>query len=115
APQGVLVTAYEVGDTLAQEIKQATGSDIVFFALDTLDRPHLVASTLPRDDIEPVLAADTTALRRLQHDSAGVGVSAQVAGEHLVGLAGPIRSAGGSGCGGLLLDCSGDAGLALFR
>jgi len=67
-PQGVLVTAYEVGDTLAQEIKQATGSDVVFFALDTLDRPHVVASTLPREEIEAVLAADTSALRRLQQE-----------------------------------------------
>src|SRR5216117_3931693 len=74
SPQGVLVSAYEVGDTLAQEIKQATGSDIVFFALDTLDRPHVVASTLPRDDIEPVLAADTAALLRLQQDSGAVGL-----------------------------------------
>src|SRR3989442_6832145 len=80
APQGVLVAAYEVGDTLAQEIKQASGSDVVFFALDTLDRPHVVASTLPREDIEPVLVADTAALRRLQQDSAGGGLSAPVAG-----------------------------------
>src|SRR5213596_3588953 len=115
APQGVLVTAYEVGDTLAQEIKQASGSDVVFFALDTLDRPHVVASTLPRDDIEPVLAADTAALLRLQQDSAGVGLSAQVAGEHLVGLAGPIRSAGGSVYGGFVSFCSRDAELAAFR
>src|SRR5438309_63611 len=115
APQGVLVAAYEVGDTLAQEIKQASGSDVVFFALDTLDRPHVVASTLPREDIEPVLVADTAALRRLQQDSAGVGLSAQVAGEHLVGLAGPIRSAGGSVYGGFVSFCSRDAELAAFR
>src|SRR5213083_588980 len=115
APQGVLVAAYEVGDTLAQEIKQATGSDIVFFALDTLDRPHVVASTLPRDDIEPVLAADTAALLRLRQDSGAVGLSAQVAGEHLVGLAGPIRSAGGSVYGGFVSFRSRDAELAAFR
>jgi len=113
-PQGVLVTAYEVGDTLAQEIKQATGSDVVFFALDTLDRPHVVASTLPREEIGAVLAADTVALRRLQPDSAAVELSAQVAGDHLVGLAGPIRSAGGSVYGGFVLYCSRDAELAMF-
>ena len=113
-PQGVLVTAYEVGDTLAQEIKQATGSDVVFFALDTLDRPHVVASTLPREAIGAVLAADTAALRRLQPDSAAVELSAQVAGDHLVGLAGPIRSAGGSVYGGFVLYCSRDAELAMF-
>jgi len=113
-PQGVLVTAYEVGDTLAQEIKQATGSDVVFFALDTLDRPHVVASTLPREEIGAVLAADTAALRRLQPDSAAVELSAQVAGDHLVGLAGPIRSAGGSVYGGFVVYCSRDAELAMF-
>jgi len=115
APQGVLVSAYEVGDTLAQEIKQATGSDVVFFALDTLDQPHVVASTLPREDIGTVLAADTAALRRLQQDSGAVGLSAQVAGEHLVGLAGPIRSAGGSVYGGFVSFRSRDAELAAFR
>ena len=113
-PQGVLVTAYEVGDTLAQEVKQATGSDVVFFALDTLDRPHVVASTLPREEIGAVLAADTAALRRLQHDSA-VELSAQVAGDHLVGLAGAIRSAGGSVSGGFVSFRSRDAELAAFR
>ena len=114
-PQGVLVTAYEVGDTLAQEVKQATGADVVFFALDTLDRPHVVASTLPREEIGAVLAADTAALRRLQHDSAAVELSAQVAGDHLVGLAGPIRSAGGSVSGGFVSCRSRDAELAPFR
>src|SRR5439155_747507 len=64
-PQGTLVAAYEVNDTLAQEIKQATGSDVVFFALDTLERPHVVGSTLSREEIEPALVADTVAVRRL--------------------------------------------------
>jgi len=86
----------------------------VFFALDTLDRPHVVASTLPREEIGAVLAADTAALRRLQPDSAAVELSAQVAGDHLVGLAGPIRSAGGSVYGGFVLYCSRDAELAMF-
>jgi len=115
APQGVLVTAYEVGDTLAQEIKEATGSEVVFFALDTLDHPHVVASTLPREAIGAVLAADTAALRRLQQDSAAVELSAQVAGDHLVGLAGPIHSAGGSVSGGFVSFRSRDAELAAFR
>jgi hypothetical protein len=63
APQGVLVAAYAVDDSLAREIKQATTTDVVFFALDTLDRPYVVGSTLPRAEIEPALAADTAALR----------------------------------------------------
>src|SRR3989442_13174552 len=99
APHGSLVAAYEVNDTLAQEIKQATGSDVVFFALDTLDRPRVVGSTLPREEIEPALVADTVALRRLGGDSGGVDLSAQVAGEHRIGLAGPIGLAAGSAHG----------------
>jgi len=55
------------------------------------------------------------ALRRLEEDSAGVDLSAQVAGEHLVGLAGPIRSAGGSVYGGFVSFRSRDAELAAFR
>src|SRR5256712_5559330 len=114
APQGSLVAAYEVNDTLAQEIKQATGSDVVFFALDTLDRPRVVGGTLPREEIEPALVADTVALRRLGEDSGGVDLSAQVAGEHLIGLAGPIRSAGGSVYGGFVSFRSPDAVLEAF-
>src|SRR5436309_662491 len=36
APQGVLIAAYAVDDSLAQAIKQATTTDVVFFALDSL-------------------------------------------------------------------------------
>src|SRR5207245_9844534 len=38
APQGTLVAAYEISDALAHTIQQATNSDVVFFALDTLNR-----------------------------------------------------------------------------
>src|SRR5437867_2588762 len=48
APQGVLIAAYAVDDSLAQAIKQATTTDVVFFALDSLDRPYIVGSTLQR-------------------------------------------------------------------
>src|SRR5207245_1890488 len=61
------------------------------------------------------LRASPAALRRLQQDSGAVGLSAQVAGEHLVGLAGPIRSAGGSVYGGFVSFRSRDAELAAFR
>src|SRR2546421_11832160 len=89
APQGVLVTAYEVGDTLAQEIKEATGSEVVVFALDTLDHPHVVASTLPREDVGAVLPAGTAALARVHQHAAAGELSPEVAGDHLVCLAGP--------------------------
>src|SRR5437667_4128195 len=45
APQGVLVAAYALDDSTAQAIKQATTSDIVLFALDTLSRPSVAGRT----------------------------------------------------------------------
>ncbi len=58
-PQGVLVAAYALDDSLAQAVKQATNSDVVFFALDTLSHPLVVGSTLPRDEVAAALTAGT--------------------------------------------------------
>src|SRR2546427_5936703 len=69
APQGVLVTAYALDDSVAQAIKQATTSDILLFALDTLGRPHVVGSTLPREEVGPSLP-DSAQLAALAHDTA---------------------------------------------
>src|SRR2546425_11373063 len=71
APQGVLVTAYALDDSVAQAIKQATTSDIVLFALDTLGRPHVVGSTLPREEVGPALP-DSVQLAALAQDTAMV-------------------------------------------
>jgi len=113
-PQGALVAAYAIDDTLAQQIKQATTTDVVFFALDTLARPYLVGSTLPRDEVGPALAADTAALRRFAGDSSGAEVSAIVGGEHMIGLSSPIRSAGGDAFGGFVAFRSHERELAGF-
>ena len=114
-PQGALVAAYVIDDTLAQEIKQATTTDVVFFALDTLNRPYIVGTTLPRDAVEPALAADTGAMGALPRDSAGTELKASVGGENLIGLASPIRSAGGDAFGGFVAFRSHDRELAAFR
>ena len=65
ATQGALVAAYAIDDTLAQSIKQATTTDVVFFGLDTLDRPYVVGSTLPKQEIAAAVLADTVAVRAL--------------------------------------------------
>ena len=113
-PQGALVASYAIDDTLAQQIKQATTTDVVFFALDTLARPYVVGSTLPRDEVGPALAADTAALGRFARDSSGAEVSAIVGGEHMIGLASPIRSAGGDAFGGFVAFRSHERELAAF-
>src|SRR2546426_9794111 len=55
APLGALVATYQIDDSLATAIKQATNSDVVFFALDTLNQPVVVGSTVPAQDIAPAL------------------------------------------------------------
>jgi eukaryotic-like serine/threonine-protein kinase len=114
-PQGALVAAYAVDDSLAAEIKQATNTDVVFFALDTLNHPYIVGTTLPRDAVEPALAADTGAMGALPHDSTGTELKASVGGESLIGLASPVRSAGGDAFGGFVAFRSHDRELAAFR
>ena len=115
SPRGALVAAYAIDDALAEQIKQATTTDVVFFALDTLNRAYIVGTTLPRDVIEPVLAADTQAIAALPRDSAGTELTADVDGERLLGLASPIRSAGGDAFGGFVAFRSHDRELAAFR
>jgi len=114
-PQGALVAAYAIDDTLAREVKQATSTDVVFFALDTLNRPYIVGSTLPREAVDPALAADTQAMAALPRDSAGTEMRADVGGERLIGLANPIRSAGGDAFGGYVAFRSHDRELGAFR
>src|SRR5881628_1829408 len=115
APQGVLIAAYAVDDSLAQAIKQATTTDVVFFALDTLNRPYIVGTTLPREEVEPALVADTASIAGLAHDSTGTELAADVAGEHLIGLASPLRSGGGDVFGGFVAFRSHDRELGAFR
>src|SRR5213594_3286053 len=123
APQGVLIAAYAVDDSLAQAIKQATTTDVVFFALASLDRPDIVGSTLPREEVEPALVADTAAIGALGggggggggRDSTGTEFTADVGGERLIGLASPLRSAGGDVFGGFITFRSHDRELAAFR
>ena len=115
APQGVLVAAYEIDDALAQAIKQATTTDVVFFALDSLNRPYVVGSTLPPEAIGPAMAADTAVLEAFARDTAGTELAADVEGERLIGLASPIRSAGGDVFGGFVAFRSHDRELGAFR
>ena len=115
APQGSLIAAYAIDDTLAHQIRQATTTDVVFFALDSLNRPYIVGSTLPRETVEPALVADTGAMAALTRDTAGTELAADVDGERLIGLASPIRSAGGDAFGGFVAFRSHERELGAFR
>ena len=116
APLGALIATYQIDDSLARAIKQATSSDVVFFALDTLDQPVVVGSTLPAEAIAPVLKS-TVRTEALAADTGGEGMplTAAMTGQHLIGLAGAIRSPGGDVRGGFVALRSREAELAAFN
>ncbi len=116
APLGALVATYQIDDSLAQAIKQTTNSDVVFFSLDTLSRPVVVGSTLPAQEIGPVLR-DAVRAESLAADTGGAGMAltASMDGQHLIGLAGAIRSPGGDVRGGFVALRSREAELAAFN
>jgi len=113
APQGVLVAAYAFDNALAASIKEATQTDLVFFSVDTLGAPFPVGSTVPADQIIPVLAAnlgaDTTA------DTSGMAMTGEMEGNHFLGLEERILSAGGDRLGGYVALRSREAEMAPFR
>lgn len=116
APLGALVATYQIDDSLAGAIMQATSSDVVFFALDTLDQPVVVGSTVPPQDIGPALQGSVTA-EALAADTGGEGtpLTATMSGQHLIGLAGAIRSPSGDVRGGFVALRSREAELASFK
>jgi serine/threonine-protein kinase len=116
APLGALVASYQIDDSLAQAIKQTTNSDVVFFSLDTLNRPVVVGSTVPGQDVGQVLRSAVSA-ESLAADTGGAGVSlaASMGGQHLIGLAGAVRSPGGDVRGGFVALRSREAELAAFN
>ncbi len=116
APLGALVATYQIDDSLAQAIKQTTNSDVVFFSLDTLSRPVVVGSTVPAQEIGPVLR-DAVRAESLAADTGGAGMAltASMDGQHLIGLAGAIRSPGGDVRGGFVALRSREAELAAFN
>jgi eukaryotic-like serine/threonine-protein kinase len=116
APLGALVSTYLIDDSLAGAIKQTTNSDVVFFALDTLNQPAVVGSTVPAAEIQAVLRGAVQP-EVLAADTGGEGMplAATMNGQHLIGLAGAIRSPGGDLRGGFVALRSREAELAAFN
>src|SRR5213593_4577877 len=116
APLGALVATYQIDDSLATAIKQNTNSDVVFFALDTLNQPVVVGSTVPAQDIAPALQS-TVKTDALAADTGGEGMAlaASMGNQHLIGLAGAIRSPSGDVRGGFVALRSRESELAAFN
>ncbi len=92
--QAVLLAAHQVTDSLADEVKRATGSEIVFYLLDENDRPVVVAGTVPKSpDLDSAVAV---AVRSQRTDSGRVEarVEARMGGTALVGFNRPLTNPG---------------------
>ena len=108
---GVLMAAKTIDSTLASAVKQATASDVVFFALDSGGTAHIAASTLAPS---PALAAfvrqyGATVAGDRSRNQDGTAQEANLpraevslAGEPFLGQGGVLRSAGGTPLGGFV-------------
>ena len=133
---GVIMAAQPVSDSLASAIGSATGSEVAFYVLDSLEKPRIAGATIPAADRAPLqreiaermmrdstpaAAADSTrltdAVSRLKgimgQTSARSDLS--IGGSAFVGQGTPLLSAGGSQVGGFLAMRSLDAELAGFH
>lgn len=110
---GVLVAAVAIDSAFAAHLKANTNSDIVFFALDTLGRPHPMVTTLPPGAMQEAMAAggrwDT-----MLGEPQGARVRWRVGKETLVGVLGALRTASGVPVGGYAGLRSRDLELAAF-
>ncbi len=113
---GSLLAAHRVTDTLVGEVKLASGSDIVFYVLDTLDQPRVVASSVPlAPALDSAVAAGVAAMRA---DTSGGRTRAEprIAGVRYVGRIQRLTNPGlDQPMGGYLLLRSLDAELAGYR
>ena len=107
APVGVLVATRIVDSALARDVKAATASDVVFYALDASHAPRVAASTLgPRDEVSAALAAT------IGRGDAGARREAVLAGTTYAAQGAALTTAGGELVGGFVVMRSRDAALA---
>ena len=97
-PVGMLLAAHEITDSLAEDVKAASGSEIVFYLLDSLNSPVVVASTVPRS------AGLAAAVARAVAEKGGGDrdIETQLGGDALVGRDRVLQNAGSPPLGGYL-------------
>jgi len=109
---GMLLAADRVTDSLANEVQEASGSEMVFYVLDDRNRPVVVASTLPRSPrLDSAVAAVVGSDEREDR-----GIELRVGGELFVGRLRLLQNPGSSTpLGGYLALRSRTAELAAYR
>ena len=111
-PFGVVVSALEVDSGFVAQLRRNTGSEIVFYALDTLGVPQVAVSSLPREAVAgevrraPVSRAEDTTFARFPF---------RAGGDSYLGASAALRSADGLALGGFLALHSRHQELAAYR
>jgi serine/threonine-protein kinase len=125
---GVLMATTVINDSTARAIAAAMSSAIVFFALDSVGRPRIAGSSLPRDDALSAFLAEraplwaaadpgpTASTRPAAPDSAEelLRTDVTLGGTRWVASGSALRSAGGAAVGGFVALRSLDAEIAPF-
>ena len=111
-----LTAAHQVTDSLAAEVRRATGSDLVFYVLDGQQRPVVVASSLPRSPALDSAVGSTVNAGAMGAGSSELRAEARIAGTRRVGFNRPLVNPGlDRPLGGYLALRSLDAELAPWR
>lgn len=112
---GVLMATLAIDSLFGAAVKDATGSDIIFYVVDTLKATRITATTLAMNDQvgafvrRLVAGADMLADTVIAH-----GDEVELAGRHFVSQVQLLHSAGGEVMGGFALLRSREAELAPF-
>lgn len=110
-PAGVLVAALKVDSALAAGLRRNTGSEVVFYVLDSAGRAAPLAGTISGPEVNAAL----TSLPALEDaDSASGGVPVRV-GDDWLGVRGVLRTASGTPVAGYLGLRSRQAAIAPFQ
>lgn len=112
---GTVMGVRLLDDALATSVKQAAADavDVVFYALDSLDVPHVNATTVTRESLTPQMLRDLHAIASAEGDAMRADVA--IGGTSYVALGGLLRSAGGTPLGGYVLLRDREAEYALFN
>ena len=114
--QGVLVATHQVTDSLADEVKRGTGSDMVFYVLGDRDKPVVMASSVPRGPALEAAVEGSVRGSMSRTGSDAMRAEATIDGERLVGFNRTLTNPGrDTPMGGYLALRSLDAELAGYR
>ncbi len=111
APFGIVVAASKLDSALAERLRRHTDSEVLFFSLDTLGKPQVAVSTLPRASV----AAAVRAAPVKAGDSVPARFRVAANGTAYEGMTTLLRSADGAPLGGFIGLHSRDADLAAYR